>query len=73
MKQIESDQGPAVINSSDMRCEALADSTRKAFTYDQTQDLIMSIVEAVQAGIDGLPELRDQLIRDAELRYASAK
>jgi hypothetical protein len=63
MKQIEVDQGPAVINNSDS----------KKFTYDQTQDLIMSIVEAVQAGIDGLPELRDQLIRDAELRYASPK
>lgn len=72
MKQIALDQEPLAI-SGDLNCDLHAPSTHRELSSDQTQNLIMSIVEAVQAGLDGLPELRDQLIREAELRYASPK
>jgi hypothetical protein len=43
---------------------------RFSLSDEQTLELILSIITAVQAGIDGEPELRDQLIRDTEKRFA---
>ena len=43
---------------------------RFSLSDEQTLDLILSIVAAVQAGIDGNPELQDELLRDTEQRFA---
>jgi len=45
-------------------------AARFSLSDEQTLDLILSIVAAVQAGIDGDPERQDQLLRDTEQRFA---